>query len=342
MNELKVVGVENGKLVATSDDGDEFRIAVDDGLQSRLRQCTAESDLGPRVPPREIQAYIRSGMSAEDVSTVTGASVDYIRRFEGPVVAEREHIIGSALSVAVETSIDPDPIGEETTFGSVIRERLTSLSAVGERWASWKEPSSGWVVKLSFTVDGIDHDARWSYDQKKGTLKPLNNEATSLSQQGEVHGVLIPRLRAVRPETEERDSSRFDSGAFVLDEPLSASPEANVDTRYPEPVPMGSRGTAHPSSAASLAAIKRAEEPATPAPTADLLEALRRRRDEQAAIATPVTHDERTPHPSVPSAPRGLHAASGGAMPKGPRKGRAHMPSWDEIVFGARTDDDLA
>jgi hypothetical protein len=25
-----------------------------------------------------------------------------------------------------------------------------------------------------------------------------------------------------------------------------------------------------------------------------------------------------------------------------PKKGRAAMPSWDEIVFGARTDDDLA
>ena len=28
--------------------------------------------------------------------------------------------------------------------------------------------------------------------------------------------------------------------------------------------------------------------------------------------------------------------------PRTPKKGRAAIPSWDEIVFGARTDDDLA
>jgi hypothetical protein len=30
------------------------------------------------------------------------------------------------------------------------------------------------------------------------------------------------------------------------------------------------------------------------------------------------------------------------SQPKPPRRSRAAMPSWDEIVFGARTDDDLA
>ena len=34
-------------------------------------------------------------------------------------------------------------------------------------------------------------------------------------------------------------------------------------------------------------------------------------------------------------------SAPGGATGR-PKKGRASMPSWDEIVFGARSDDDLA
>jgi hypothetical protein len=32
--------------------------------------------------------------------------------------------------------------------------------------------------------------------------------------------------------------------------------------------------------------------------------------------------------------------SSGATGPLGKRRGRASMPSWDEIVFGARSDDD--
>ena len=40
-------------------------------------------------------------------------------------------------------------------------------------------------------------------------------------------------------------------------------------------------------------------------------------------------------HPTLPVEPVA-------PAPTGRRRGRASMPSWDEIVFGARTDDDLA
>ncbi|MGO7983956.1 hypothetical protein ACC691_39645, partial [Rhizobium johnstonii] len=84
--------------------------------------------------------------------------------------------------------------------------------------ASWKEPAGGWIVKLEFTADTIDHDARWSFEPKKLALAPLNSEAMTLSQQGEITGGLIPRLRAVDPH--DIDSSRFDSGAFTFKDPL--------------------------------------------------------------------------------------------------------------------------
>jgi len=39
MQELKVIGVENGALLAASDDGARFRIEIDEVLQSRIRQA---------------------------------------------------------------------------------------------------------------------------------------------------------------------------------------------------------------------------------------------------------------------------------------------------------------
>jgi hypothetical protein len=366
MQELKVIGVENGALLAASEDGARFRIEIDEVLQSRIRQAQPEQHTGPRLSPREVQSHIRSGLSAEDVAELTGASVDYIRRFEGPVLAEREHVITSALAVPVHVPADMEAGDEPTSFGTVVRERLAKLGAHGERWASWKDEERGWIVKLEFTADGIDHDARWGFEPRKQSLHPQNSEAMTLSQHGEVKGGLIPRLRAVGPESEE---SRFDSGAFTFDEPEG---DDNDTAPQIEVLPYARSTPSVSSPAAARAAIKRADEPApSTGETADLLEALRRRRGEREAATgeqerlpqptalNPVLRHEPSPPPPVPTAaapepqptaeePPGSAARAlwGGKSATGPvsraKKGRASMPSWDEIVFGARTDDDLA
>jgi hypothetical protein len=394
MQDLKVIGVENGAIVAVGDDGERFRIAVDDTLQSKIRQVRQQvSAETPKLSPREIQAHIRSGMSAEEVAAVTGAPLDYVQRFEGPIVAEREHVVASALSVPVRTAAEVDPMGEPDTFGSVIRDRLASLGVAGERWASWKDEEAGWIVKLEFTADEIDHDARWSYDLRKHALAPLNSEATTLSQAGELRGgALIPRLRAVLPHEGEPDTSRFDSGAFTFPAPGAdlLGPEV---TQPLEPLEPHAPGRA--SNSIAVSAINRADEtPRDLHQTADLLEALRRRRGEREAA----TYDDRTPprtelperrehtrpesapaeteqptlldplpfrlveesitvveefaptpaseRPSAPPTPAQAPTPGNGqqeqAAATGRRRGRAAMPSWDEIVFGARTDDDLA
>ncbi|MEO8906553.1 MAG: septation protein SepH [Microbacteriaceae bacterium] len=357
MQDLKVIGVENGALLAASDDGERYRIAIDEVLQSRLRQNKPESATGQKISPREVQAHIRSGLTADEVASLTGAAVEYVQRFEGPILAEREHIVASALGVPVHTSADVDPLGEAATFGVVIRERLASLSATGERWASWKEQDGGWIVKLSFASDEIEHDARWAYDARKHALSPLNSEATTLSQQGELQGGLIPRLRAVTP-TLQPDESRFDSGAFNFPE---EGVHSTADTGpHLEPAPFG-RTTSASSNAIAVTAIKRAEDDTQKDQhqTADLLEALRRRRGEREAAgaelpptAIDVPLDDFDDLQETPESPRRQVAASAGSRggsgkPSSMRaaqskKGRTSMPSWDEIVFGARTDDDLA
>ncbi|MBT2499828.1 DUF3071 domain-containing protein [Agromyces sp. ISL-38] len=357
MQELKVIGVENGALLAASDDGARFRIEIDEVLQSRIRQAQPEQHTGPKPSPREVQSHIRSGLSAEEVAQVTGASVEYIRRFEGPVLAEREHVVTSALAVPVHVVAEVDTADEPASFGGVIRERLAKLGAHGERWASWKDDERGWIVKLEFTADTIDHDARWSFEPRKQTLQPLNTEAVTLSQQGELKGGLIPRLRAVGPDADE---SRFDSGAFTFEE----TEQGEFDTApHLEPLPYARNAQSTSSPAAARAAIKRADEPQqTLGETADLLEALRRRRGEREAaseqlptpspFAPPMPPDSQSPAPAEPkpedkpgTAARTLWGGKSGTGPvgtRGSKKGRASMPSWDEIVFGARTDDDLA
>ncbi|MEO7349713.1 MAG: septation protein SepH [Terrimesophilobacter sp.] len=378
MEDLRVIGVEDGALVVTSDRGDRYRIEIDDTLTSKIRQAGRDRGVSRRLAPKDIQAHIRSGMSAQDVASITGADLEYIERFEGPILAEREFVIQSAMAVPVHTARDTEFGDIHATFGSAILARLQELSAVGERWASWKEEGSGWVVKLSFTADQIDHDARWRFDPKRSSLAPLNHEAEALSRQGELTGKLIPRLRAVDGGDRMTDSSRFDSGAFVdLELAEVRTPPSLGMTSEAAEKPVEHNETSLRDTAPHLEAIPfgRSSDRADSGPvpghtptnqTADLLEALRRRRGERESASFDDRDDVMSGHPSTGSirlvsvplgaadddddddrqtAPQPVAAKPAYVQQqsqKSTKRGRASVPSWDEIVFGARSDDDPA
>lgn len=370
MHELTVIGAESDTLLLEGAAGEKFKVTIDESLRTALRSVRSVDDgSARRLSPREIQAHIRAGMSAADVASITGAPLEYIEKFEGPVLAERDYVIESALAIPVNTAADTDSATEARTFGAVILGRLADLGASSVRWASWKEPETGWIVKLAFTVGAIDHDARWGFEPRKSTLVPVNSEAVTLSQQGEVTGALIPRLRAVAPETRTTDESRFDSGAF------HESELGMPDTQpHPGPAPVIELGVRGPS--VPLANADAEAEPVGPSTqTADLLEALRRRRGEREAASYdepdafgPASFDPARssdfggdfsgPSASItildaplddtefhaepePEISRFAPQTTPSTSAKG-RKGRVAMPSWDEIVFGARPDDDPA
>ncbi|MDQ0645570.1 septation protein SepH [Microbacterium murale] len=352
MENVTIVGTEDDLLILATGSGERFALAIDDVLQREIRRARRrDTDDAPKInaSPREIQAHVRAGLSAAEVAELLGISLDDVSRFEGPVLAEREHIIGQALAVPVliGSEVEPDA---QPTFGVAIHAKLADLQASAERWASWKD-DSGWIIKLEFDANDVSHDARWSFDPRRSALSPLNADATQLSRQGSLPEGLIPRLRAVdsdRAESPYKDDSRFDSGAFGPR--LLPAPDADIEDPQPP-----ERSNA----AAQAAAIKRApDESVTNAETADLLEALRRRRgqresapllddessqrSERAEDSGPIALFESLDPEYVEQRPaRTPDPAPEDSTPEnsGRRRRRNAMPSWDEIVFGARTDD---
>lgn len=337
MEQLKVIGIEEGVLVVATDTGERFALPVDETLHSQLRR--AQRDAEPRtvrVSPKEIQSHIRAGMSAQDVADLLGARLSDVQRYERPVLAEREHIVDQALAVPVLIAGELEP-GAQPTFGVAVRSKLADAKAVGERWTSWRE-EAGWIVKLEFTASDVDHDARWGFDPRRSTLSPLNSDATQLSRQGSLPEGLIPRLRAL-DASPLKDSSRFDSGAFG---PRRLENDADIVTRDVRPTVTA---------AVQEAAIKRAPEASvTSAETADLLEALRRRRGQREPMPEAAPERDQSPVALFDALEPGYDVAGDEDDADDPiddtvvsdssrRKGRTSMPSWDEIVFGARTED---
>lgn len=334
---LSVVAVEDGVLIAASADGDRFRIPVDLDVETRLRERRSVAG-GPRITPREIQAHVRAGLSAQQVAALTGAPIAYVERFTGPVLAELAYVVDTALAVRVEPE-DVDAVPR--TFRAVLSERLAALDATAIIWSSCREVAGGWVIVLDFVADEIQHEARWRFEPKRQLLTPDNVEATTLSQAG-TPVALTPRLRALEQTgpvvlptraDSESESSPEPGAAPAAPEDSGGSPSAPVhsldDRRESGPTPtrFDSAAFRFPSLAPDEDQPSADDEPRTgadrpvagttaPGPTTDLLTALtnQRGRRESGEPAAPLDEfdggedDEEDPFRTPPRPDRDVPA----------------------------------
>ncbi|MET9054092.1 septation protein SepH, partial [Streptomyces bacillaris] len=185
MPELRVVAVSNDgtRLVLKAADSTEYTLPIDERLRAAVRNDRArlgqiEIEVESHLRPRDIQARIRAGASAEEVAQFAGIPVDRVRRFEGPVLAERAFMAERARKTPVRRP------GENTgpQLGEAVQERLLLRGADKEtvQWDSWRRDDGTWEVLLVYRVAGEPHSASWSYDPPRRLVQAVDDEARSL------------------------------------------------------------------------------------------------------------------------------------------------------------------
>ncbi|QFG68328.1 DUF3071 domain-containing protein [Ornithinimicrobium pratense] len=185
MQQLQFVELdEGGRLVVATDDGTRYAVPVDDRLRAALRPRpeSASDREAPRVSLRAVQSMIRAGQSAEEVASVTGWDTDRVRRYEGPVLAEREHIIGLAQRAAVRSQGRTDG---SHTLGDRVQERLQrrDVDPAGVAWEAARSTAHGpWTVQVIFSAGGRERRGAWHYDLRTRGLEALDDEARWLSE----------------------------------------------------------------------------------------------------------------------------------------------------------------
>ena len=307
MKRLVIIGTTpNGDGVILSDgQGAKFLVANDPRLAA-----TTDHDLSRQLEmalqtfsPREIQARVRSGDSAEVIAAETGWPLDKVLRYAEPLLAERAYIAEQAQSVEVRRS------GGGATLREAAAAALgTDPDAAEIVWDAHRRENGKWVVSAAFADGDGAHLAQWTYDHAGRNLHPLDDDARTLmgARPALVSDVevdiadaldLVAEIAVVRTESAE------------VRPHLVAVPDADpVDT---DPVDGDS---------AADAAGEDAHATVT--------------------IAHPSTGEqpiEPEPAPEPVAAPPARKPAAKKARP---RKGRASVPSWDEILFGAtRTDE---
>ena len=192
MQDLQLIGVhEDGEhLLLSGADGARFRLRVDEPLRAAIRhdrprsgQLQLEIDGGLR--PRDVQALIRAGASAEEAADRAGWSVDKVHRYEGPILAEREHVAGLARTARLRAHTGVYGGGSAPTLSSRVAERLKGrgVGVAGTSWDSWRAEDGPWTVVLTFAAGGRQRQASWSFDLADRTVSAVDDEARWLSEE---------------------------------------------------------------------------------------------------------------------------------------------------------------
>ncbi|WP_345640039.1 septation protein SepH [Streptomyces tremellae] len=352
MPELRVVAVSNDgtRLVLKAADSTEYTLPIDERLRAAVRNDRArlgqiEIEVESHLRPRDIQARIRAGASAEEVAQLAGIPVDRVRRFEGPVLAERAFMAERARKTPVRRP------GENAgpQLGEAVQERLLLRGAEKDtvQWDSWRRDDGTWEVLLVYRVAGEPHSASWTYDPPRRLVQAVDDEAraligdtddTVMSQ--EPSFPFVPRIARLPRERQERS----------LERALDRAPERPAVTgeRYDEDGDgtEGADGRERDSLTSLLEAV--------PSFRGDLVVPDRTGPSEPAA--SEIAEESEEEEPVAPAASAGS-AYADVLMPRsvaghrerltgttdrqaeadGVRPGRrAAVPSWDEIVFGTR------
>jgi hypothetical protein len=290
MHDLQLVGVhDDGEHLVLSDgDGRRYLLGVDEALRAAVRRDRAhlgqlQIEIGGELRPREVQARIRAGATAEEVAAASGWPLERVRRYEGPVLAEREHVARLARDVVLRRRS-----GESPTLGTEVTRRLTARGVDAEKvtWDSWRPDQGPWTVAVSFSAGGRDRQARWHLDLSGRSVTPADDEARWLSEQspegegplGGVRLAAVPTssvydveadggvadashdpldlMTAMRSRRRERDLHRptrrsHDAGADPADVPGALHPARRRRQTRPEPLELdptllGDPPAAHP------------------------------------------------------------------------------------------------
>lgn len=334
MPELRVVAVSNDgtRLVLKAADSTEYTLPIDERLRAAVRNDRArlnqiEIEVESHLRPRDIQARIRAGASAEEVAQLAGIPVDRVRRFEGPVLAERAFMAERARKTPVRRP------GENTgpQLGEAVQERLSLRGAEKEsvQWDSWRRDDGTWEVLLVYRVAGEPHSASWTYDPPRRLVVAVDDEARSLIGESddlpatpEPSFPFVPRIaRLPRDRPLDRALDR------QMERPTAPAPP-------PEPEPEDERDTltalleAVPSFRGDLVVPEPVTEPEVEEPPA---------ASASAAGAGSAYADVLMPRTVAGHRDRLTGTTDRQAEADGVRPGRrAAVPSWDEIVFGTR------
>jgi hypothetical protein len=185
------------RFVALSEDGHAFVLAdevgrllalpIDDRIQAAVRPERAGSstvspspgqsaDPDASLSPRDIQARIRAGESADEVARIAGVPVDRVLRYAGPVLQERAMLAQHARRTRLRNS------DKGASLAEVVDGRLAQHGVEAEKisWDAYRRDDGTWRIVATWPSGKATAQAMWELDKTRQQVTPHDDMAQYL------------------------------------------------------------------------------------------------------------------------------------------------------------------
>jgi hypothetical protein len=337
---------EDGQAMVLADEvGRLLALPIDDRVNGALHAeghapagtavAVAHPDAMASLSPRDIQARIRSGESAEDVARIAGVPVDRVLRYAGPVLQERAMLAQHARRARLKTSDSGAPLAE------VVDSRLAQHGIDAEKisWDAFRRDDGTWRIVATWPSGKATAQAIWDLDKARQMVSPHDDMAQYLCAE---------RPTQILGQEPAPERSIHERGGHGLPGPSRTGDPARGGHGLPAPgtdTPRPNRDPIRAGREALLASLDRPlEQGRQPAPQ----ESRRPVAGGAAALlgggpGSAFDEDSDLPKevPAVPSLavlrPRRTVGQTGGATggsETDEQKPRKRLPSWDDVLFG--------
>ena len=189
--------------------------------ESAPRPEAYTNDEAPQLAPRDIQARIRSGESAEDVARIAGVPVDRVLRYAGPVLQERAMLAQQARRTRLKNS------DREATLAEVVDARLSQHGVELEKiaWDAYRRDDGTWRIVATWPSGRANATAVWEMDKARQMISPHDDMAQYLCagpSEAPRGGIGIGRTRGRRLPGELCQSDQVPAGGVRIDLELQA------------------------------------------------------------------------------------------------------------------------
>jgi hypothetical protein len=162
-----------------------FRLALDERLSAAVRgDLPRPGEIAPHsseLTPKEIQARLRTGESAESIALAAGVPVARVERFSGPVQGEMARMIDAARSaflVRGRLGRSAVPLGQ--AVDSAIAQ-APSLRPDSTDWSTRREPEGSWLVTVTWFARKRAREASWRYEPATKIVTALDPASAALA-----------------------------------------------------------------------------------------------------------------------------------------------------------------
>jgi hypothetical protein len=330
-----VLADEVGRLLALPIDDRISGALVSDGSPHPIGTAVAvaNAEVMATLSPRDIQARIRSGESAEDVARVAGVPVDRVLRYAGPVLQERAMLAQHARRTRLKTSDSGAPLSE------VVDGRLAQHGIDTEKisWDAYRREDGTWRIVATWPSGKATAQAIWDLDKARQVVSPHDDMAQYLCAERPTQ-ILGQDPVPERPMLHERGGHGLPGpsrtgeaarGGHGLPAVGNDSPRQNRD-----PIRAGRdallAGLDRPLSRNFEPAAQESRRPVAGGAAALLAGGAGSAFDDESDLPKEV--------PAVPSLavlrPRRTVGQQSGDGESGESKPRKRLPSWDDVLFG--------